>query len=77
MLKYTAKDAGYQKFVIGKFCRWEMTDDKDICTQINEYHTVLENLKVEKIFLQDEFVTRILIEKLLDSWKDYKITIEA
>ena len=56
LLKYTAEDAGCQKFVVGKFCHWKMTDDKDIRTQINKYHTLLENLKEEKIFLHDEFV---------------------
>ena len=29
-LKYTAEDAGKQKFVIGNFYHWEMDDDKDI-----------------------------------------------
>ena len=41
--KYTAEDAGKQKFVIGKFYHWEMMDDKDIKIQINEYHKLLED----------------------------------
>ena len=36
--KYTAEDAGKQKFVIGKFYHWEMMDEKDIKIQIHEYH---------------------------------------
>ncbi|EEF48530.1 conserved hypothetical protein [Ricinus communis] len=49
--KYTAKDAGKQKFVIGKFYKWEMMEDKDIKLQINEYHKLLEDLKGENITL--------------------------
>ena len=70
VLKYIAEDAGRQKFVISNFYKWEMTDDKDIKTQINEYHKLLENLKAENITLQDELVAGLLIEKLPDSWKD-------
>ena len=43
--KYTAEDAGKQKFVIGKYYRWEMVEDKDIKMQINEYHKLIEDLK--------------------------------
>jgi hypothetical protein len=70
--KYTAEDAGKQKFVIGNYYKWEMVDDKDIKTQINEYHKLLEDLKTENITLSDAFVAGILIEKLPGSWKDYK-----
>ena len=41
--KYTAEDAGKQKFVIGKFYHWEMMDEKDIKIQINEYHKLFED----------------------------------
>lgn len=66
-LKYTAKDAGKQKFVIGNYYRWEMSEDKDIKAQINEYHKLIEDLKAENISLPDEFVARVLIEKLPES----------
>ncbi|KAF7812713.1 Retrovirus-related Pol polyprotein from transposon TNT 1-94 [Senna tora] len=48
------------------YYRWEMTDDKDFKSQINEYQRLLEELKAEKINLPDEFVAGILIEKLSD-----------
>ena len=70
--KYTAEDAGKQKFVIGNYYHWNMIDDKDIKIQINEYHKLIEDLKSENINLQEEFVTGLLIEKLPDSWSDYK-----
>ncbi|KAH1034582.1 hypothetical protein GYH30_054825 [Glycine max] len=35
--------------------------------QINEYHKLLEDLKTENISLPDEFISELLIEKLLES----------
>ncbi|CAJ2667187.1 unnamed protein product [Trifolium pratense] len=70
--KYTAEDAGKQKFVIGNYYRWEMVEEKDIKAQINEYHNLVEDLKTENITLPDAFIAGILIEKLPESWKDYK-----
>ena len=49
-----------------------MVDNKHIKPQINEYHKLLEELRVEKIELPKQFVVGLLIEKLLDSWSDYK-----
>ncbi|XP_075074760.1 uncharacterized protein LOC142162318 [Nicotiana tabacum] len=70
--KYTAEDATKQKFVIGNYYKWEMTEDKDITAQINEYHKLIEDLKSEDISLPEQFVAGMLIEKLLKSWSDYK-----
>jgi len=49
-----------------------MIKHKDIKIQINEYHKLLEDIKVENIILLDEFVLELLIEKLSQSWTDYK-----
>ena len=70
--KYTTKDVSKQKFVVGNYYKWEMVDNKDIKLQINEYHKLLEELKAEKIELPKHVVAGLLIEKLPDSWSDYK-----
>ncbi|XP_050233359.1 uncharacterized protein LOC126681848 [Mercurialis annua] len=70
--KYTVEDVGKQKFVIGNFYKWTMAEDKEVIAQINEYHKLLEDLKGESITLPEEFVAEILIEKLSQSWNDYK-----
>ena len=49
-----------------------MVDHKDIKLQINEYHKLSEKLRAEKIDMPEQFVVELLIEKLLDSWSDYK-----
>ena len=70
--KYTTEDVGKQKFVIRNYYKWEMVDNKDIKLQINEYHRLLEELRAEKIEPPEQFIAGLLIEKLLDSWNDYK-----
>ena len=70
--KYTAEDVGKQKFVVGSYYKWETIDNKDIKVQINEYHKLLEELRVGKIELLEQFVVGLLVEKLPDSWSDYK-----
>jgi len=72
ILKCIVEDVVKQIFIIGNYYRWELIEDKDIKTQINEYHKLLEDIKVENIILPDEFVLELLIEKLLSSWTDYK-----
>ncbi|XP_054794054.1 uncharacterized protein LOC129299598, partial [Prosopis cineraria] len=49
-----------------------MTENKDVKEQINEHHKLLEELRAENINLPDEFVAGILIEKLPESWSNYK-----
>ena len=72
LTKYTTEDVGKQKFVVGNYYKWEMVDNKDIELLINEYDKLLEKLKAEKIKLPEQFVSGLLIEKLPDSWSDYK-----
>ena len=72
ILKYIVEDVIRQRFMIENYHRWEMIKDKDIKIQINEYHKLLEDIIVESIALPDEIVFKLLIEKLLQSWIDYK-----
>ncbi|XP_071905928.1 uncharacterized protein [Coffea arabica] len=70
--KFTAEDATKQKFVVGKYNQWQMTDDKEMKIQITEYQMLLEDLKNEDINLPEKFAAGMLIEKLPESWADYK-----
>ncbi|XP_075108911.1 uncharacterized protein LOC142180744 [Nicotiana tabacum] len=49
-----------------------MRDDKEMNVQINEFQKLLEDLKAEGMSLPEKFVVGVLIEKLSDSWSDYK-----
>ncbi|XP_071939024.1 uncharacterized protein [Coffea arabica] len=70
--KFTAEDATKQKFVVGKYNQWQMIDDKEMKIQITEYQMLLEDLKNEDINLPEKFAAGMLIEKLPESWADYK-----
>ncbi|XP_060965572.1 uncharacterized protein LOC133034495 [Cannabis sativa] len=70
--KYTIEDARKQKFMVGNLDRWRMEDNKDIKVQINEYLKLNEALKAESIFLPENVLTRLLVETLPESWKEYK-----
>lgn len=49
-----------------------MTNKKEMKVQINEYRKLLEDLKSKEIIFPKKFATGVLIEKLPDSWNDYK-----
>ena len=49
-----------------------MVDSKDIKLKINKYHKLLEELRAGKIELLEQFIAGLMIEKLPDSWSDYK-----
>ena len=70
--KYIVEDIGTQKYAIGNFRRFQMTEDRDVSSQIHDYHMLVNDLVIEDIKLPEPFVDGYLIETLLDSWKDYK-----
>lgn len=49
-----------------------MAEDKEVTSQIHGFHMLISDLKNENIFLPESLMVGCLIEKLLDSRKDYK-----
>ena len=43
--KYVIEDASAQKYAIGNFLQFQMSDEKDVSVQIHDYHTILNDLK--------------------------------
>ncbi|XP_039119091.1 uncharacterized protein LOC120255315 [Dioscorea cayenensis subsp. rotundata] len=70
--KYVVEDARNQKYAIGNFSDFKMTEDKDVSSQIHDYHVLVNELKNEEIILPDAFIAGFLIESLPESWKHYK-----
>lgn len=70
--KYVVEDASTKKFGIENYLHFQMIDNKDVQSQINEYHKLQKYLKNKDIKLQEEFIARYLIEKLRESWDNYK-----
>ena len=70
--KYIVEDAGTQKYALGNFRKFQMTEDRDVSSQIHDYHMLVNDLVTEDIKLPEPFVVGYLIETLPDSWKVYK-----
>ncbi|KDO37542.1 hypothetical protein CISIN_1g041870mg, partial [Citrus sinensis] len=54
------------------FLDFKMTEDKEVTSQIHGFHMLINDLKNENIIVPESFVVGRLIEKLPNSWKDYK-----
>ena len=70
--KYIVEDVGTQKYSIGNFRKFQMTEDRDVSSQIHDYHMLINDLVTEDIKLPKPFIVGYLIETLPYSWKDYK-----
>ena len=70
--KYIVEDAGNQKYAIGNFSNFQMNEEKDVSSQIHDFHILVNDLKNEEITLPETFIAGFLIERLPESWKDYK-----
>ena len=54
--KYILEDAGTHKYVIGNFRNFQMTEDKDVSSQIHDYHLLINDLAIENIKFSEPFV---------------------
>ena len=43
--KYIVEDARTQKYIIGNFRKFQMTEDRDVSSQIHDYHMLINNLE--------------------------------
>ena len=73
---YIVKDAGTQKYAIGNFRKFQITEDRDVSSQIHDYHMLINDLVTKDIKLPEHFVVDYLIETIPDSWKDYKYSMK-
>ena len=60
--KNILEDAGTQKYVIWNFRNFQMTEDRDLSSQIHDYHLLFNDLASEDIKLPKPFVTGYLVD---------------
>ena len=70
--KYILEGVGTQKYVIKNFRNFQMTENRDVSSQIRGYHLLINDLALKDIKLPKPFVVGYLVETLPKSWKDYK-----
>ena len=64
--KYVLEDAGTQKYAIGNFRNFQMTENRNVWSQIHDYH-LINDLAIEDIKLPKPFVVGYLVETLPES----------
>ncbi|WJZ87171.1 hypothetical protein VitviT2T_006572 [Vitis vinifera] len=70
--KYKTKDAGANKFVVGRFLDYKMVDSKTVVSQVQELQVILHEIHAEGMMLSETFQVAAIIEKLPPAWKDFK-----
>ena len=65
--KYILENLGTHKYVIGNFRNFQTTEDKDVSSQIHDYHLLINDLVIEDIKLPKPFVVGYLVETLPES----------
>ena len=59
--KYILEYARTQKYAIGNFRNVQMTEDRDVSSQIHDYHLFINDLAIEDIKLLEPFVVDHLV----------------
>lgn len=70
--KYGTDDAGKKKYATGKWLQFKMVDDKPIMNQVHEYENLVADILTEGMKMCDVLQANVLIEKLHDTWSNYR-----
>ena len=54
--KFTIEDVGAQKYTIRNFRKFQMIEDRDVSSQIHDYHMLINDIVTEDIRLPEPFV---------------------
>ncbi|GJS60297.1 retrovirus-related pol polyprotein from transposon TNT 1-94 [Tanacetum coccineum] len=74
--KYRTQVACSKKFVVGKFLNFKMNDAKPIVKQVEELQIILHEMEVEGMGINSNFLVGSIIEKLPQSWKNFKLYLK-
>ena len=70
--KYGTDDAGKKKYATGKWLQFKIVDDKPIMDQVHEYENLVADILAEGMKMCEVLQANVLIEKLPDSWSNYR-----
>ncbi|PWA47466.1 hypothetical protein CTI12_AA499090 [Artemisia annua] len=74
--KYRTGVACSKKFVVGKFLNFKINDAKPVVKQVEELHIIVHELEVEGMGINSNFLVGSIIEKLPQSWKNFKLYLK-
>ncbi|XP_070037063.1 uncharacterized protein [Nicotiana tomentosiformis] len=70
--KYGADNAGKKKYVVEKWIKFQMVDDKPIMEQVHEYENLTADVLNEGMEMCEILQANALLEKFLPSLSDYR-----
>ncbi|RZB51885.1 Retrovirus-related Pol polyprotein from transposon TNT 1-94, partial [Glycine soja] len=70
--KYDIEEAGTKKYVVSRYLKYQMTDDKSVESQSHEIQKIAHDIISEGMTLDEQFQVAVIIDKLPPGWKDFK-----
>ncbi|XP_050222322.1 uncharacterized protein LOC126672415 [Mercurialis annua] len=70
--KYDTEEAGTKKYVVSRYLKYQMTDDKSVEAQSHEVQKIAHEINSEGMVLDEQFQVAVLIDKLPPLWKEFK-----
>ncbi|XP_019189012.1 PREDICTED: uncharacterized protein LOC109183387 [Ipomoea nil] len=70
--KFGVDDVGRRKYAVHRWLHFVMTDDKTVTEQVHDFENLVADMKSEGALVNDAFLLDALVDKLPDSWLDFK-----
>lgn len=70
--KYDTEEAGAKKYVVSRYLKYQMTDDRSVEAQSHELQKISHEIFTEDMPLNEKFQVVVITDKLPPSWKDFK-----
>nr|GEW78992.1 chlorophyll a-b binding protein 3C, chloroplastic [Tanacetum cinerariifolium] len=74
--KYRTQVACSMKFVVGKFLNFKMNDAKPVVKQLEELQIIVHEMEIEGMGINSNFLVGSIIEKLSQTWKNFKLYLK-
>ncbi len=74
--KYSTDDSGVEKYQVGKYLKYRMSEGKSVTDQVHEFQIIVQALNDAGMKLPEKFVVMSIIEKFPRSWEEFGMTLK-